>query len=211
MRLSLVGIAMVLCVAVTGCAEPAETGISEAQRKAGHAFGLQYEKLTFKTTLKESCRKTIDNSMCSLLVPEDWTQTARTHFERVRAVGSPRAAEVIKLIEYPTYGGDLESAVDQFAATAAAFIENYEEKKRWSTTIDGHPAIAICYEHAEELVEPVAANTTKAYFTVKHDPYERSRMRTVIISCTAPTEMFGEAEALFDEIACRTMLTRDGS
>ena len=211
LRYLFVNCLIVLFTVVSGCSKPKETGLSSAQRDAGAKFAAQYETLTSPLTLKESCRREIENSLCSILIPDDWTQIAPTHFQQTSSGNQQRTPEVIKVIEYPAAGGSLESTIAQFARTARSFIENYDEQKRWSTKIDGHPAVVVRYEHTEESSFPGQITTTKAFFTVKPDPYDRSRMKTVIISCTAPKESFGSLELLFDEIACRTVLSRDGT
>jgi hypothetical protein len=200
-------------VSLQGCSRPLDTSLSSSQRDAGAKFASQYEMIDYKATLKESDRRLIENSFCSLLVPDDWVQTGPTHFQRksVEPGTVQRTPEVIKLIEYPSVGGSLEAAIHQFSRTARAFVENYHERKRWSTSIDGHPAVAVCYEHTEQSSFPGQVTTTKAFFTVKHDPYDRERMHTVIINCTAPKETFESLEPLFDEIACRTTLIRNGT
>ena len=195
-----------------GCTKPQEeTGLSVAQLNAGAKFADQYELLMCPSTLNENCRRQLENSLCSILIPEDWAQISRTQFQQTSSGEKQRTPEVITVIEYPATGGTLETAIEHFAFTARGYVENYQEQKRWSTKIDGHPAVAVLYEHTEESSFPGQISTTKAFFTVKHDRYDRDRMKTVIISCTAPKESFSSLEPLFDEIACRTVLSDDGT
>lgn len=212
MRSTFLNCLLIVFIVVSGCTKPQkEKGLSEAQLDAGAKFAEQYEPLMCPSTLNENCRRQIENSLCSILIPDDWTQISPTHFQQTSSGEMQRTPEVIKVIEYPAAGGTLESAIEQFAYTARGFVENYQEQKRWSTKIDGHPAVAVHYEHTEESSFPGQITTTKAFFTVKHDPYDRDRMKTVIISCTAPKESFSRLERLFDEIACRTVLSDDGT
>ena len=212
MRNPIVNCLMLLFIVVVGCTKPQEeTGLSDAQRDAGAKFADQYELLMCPSTLNENCRRQIENSLCSILIPDDWTQISPNHFQQSSSGEKLRTPEVIKVIEYPTAGGTLQTAIEHFAFTARGYVENYQEQKRWSTKIDGHPAVAVLYEHTEESWFPGQITSTKAFFTVKHDRYDRGQMKTVIISCTAPKESFNSLEPLFDEIACRTVLSDQGT
>lgn len=212
MKFTIIHCLIVLFIIFAGCTKPQqESGLSDAQRDAGAKFADQYELLMCPSTLNENCRKQLENSLCSILIPDDWTQISPTHFQQTSSNEELRTPEVIKVIEYPASGGSLEGAIGHFAIIARDYVENYHEQKRWSTKIDGHPAVAVLYEHTEESSFPGQITTTKAFFTVKHDPLDRERMKTVIISCTASKESFSSLEPLFDEIACRTVLSRDGT
>jgi hypothetical protein len=215
MRHSVTLVLLHVLAVLAGCGEsspePQFTGLSDEQRSMSEKFASQYAPLTSQERLTKDSRRTIVGSECELLLPADWVQTSPSHFMRRDSEIAGEFPYEIKVIEHGSDGGSLEAALDRFTWTAREMIENYQEQHRWRTVIDEHPAVVVQYAHTEESAFPGKKAVTRAFFTVKHDRYDRSRMRTLIISCTAPAAGFDEVSPLFDEVACRAVLFRTGS
>lgn len=200
---------------LVGCADtveraPTQTALSDEHRRAGHEYASQFEELTFEACGSHPELQHVAASECALPIPDDWIQTSRTCFRWNGSQAGDSVPATVKIADYAS-AGTLQLAVSQFRNTAHGVIENYSEQHRWRTVLDDHPCVVIQYSHTDDADQPGKPAITRAFVTIKHDRTDRTRIRTVIVSCTASAEQFDTVAPLFNEIAGRIKLFHGGS